>query len=249
MIIKSAYKDKGIYHIIRTAPKYLVEAFFKQIPNYIILWYLKSFRSSDTFEFQGRAYHYLFHMHCTTWRNERATIIPIALEIVKKYEEKNKRILEVGNVLSYLYPVSHDILDKYEIIDGVINDDVVDFKPSKPYDLIISIVTLQCIGWNKYPREARKILRAIENLKKMLATSGQIVIVHGLGENREMDELLRKGELKLNKQFYLRKISRYNWKEAVWDDVKDLDYDYSTPSANGVVIGIIENAHAETKLF
>jgi hypothetical protein len=50
-------------------------------------------------------------------------------------------------VLSYYFKVDHDILDKYEIIDGVINEDVVDFNPLKRYDLIISILSLPSVGW------------------------------------------------------------------------------------------------------
>jgi hypothetical protein len=34
------------------------------------------------------------------------------------------------------------------------------------------------------------------------------------------------------------KVSKYVWKEASWEDVKDLPYDYSIPFARGVVIGI-----------
>ena len=56
--------------------------------------------------------------------------------------------------------------DMHEIIDGVINEDVVDFNPSKPYDLITSIFTLQSVGLDESPREPAKILRAMENLKK-----------------------------------------------------------------------------------
>jgi hypothetical protein len=98
--------------------------------------YYRIFRSKETFEFQGNAYHYLFNAYCPTWKNERAAILPIAWNILQKYRQQKKRILEVGNVLSYVFEVDHDILDKYEITGGVINEDVVDFNPSKRYDLI-----------------------------------------------------------------------------------------------------------------
>jgi len=160
--------------------------------------------------------------------------------MVKKYQEQNKRILEVGNVISHIYHFNHDVLDKYEIVGDIINEDVVDFKPSKEYDLIFSIITLQHVGWNESPRDPKKILKAIENLRKILAPHGQIIIFHGLGENKQMDEFLKNGTLKFDKEFYLMKISKYRWKEVNWDDVKNLEYDYSTPTANGVVIGIIE---------
>jgi len=231
--VKYVYKRDGFNHLIRSSVLYVIAMCFTS-PFY------NTFRSSETFQFQGNQYHYLFHPYCTTWKNERCAIVPIACEMVKKYQEQNKRILEVGNVISHIYHFNHDVLDKYEIVGDIINEDVVDFKPSKEYDLIFSIITLQHVGWNESPRDPKKILKAIENLRKILAPHGQIIIFHGLGENKQMDEFLKNGTLKFDKEFYLMKISNYRWKEVNWDDVKNLEYDYSTPTANGVVIGIIE---------
>ncbi len=58
-------------------------------------------------------------------------------------------------------------------MDGVINEDVVDFKPSKKYDFIFSLMSLQCVGWYESPQEPRKFLRAIENLKTILLKMGR----------------------------------------------------------------------------
>jgi hypothetical protein len=41
--------------------------------------------------------------------------------MVTKYQ--GMRILGIGNVLSHHVQFSHDILDKYEIINGVMNED------------------------------------------------------------------------------------------------------------------------------
>ena len=167
-------------------------------------------------------------------------MIPIVWNIVKKYQEEGKRILEVGNVLSYVFKISHDVLDKYEIMDGIVNDDVVNFQPSKQYDLIVSIFTLQSVGWDETPRDNKKFIYAIENLKRILAENGQLIIIHVLGYNLEMDKFLKNGMMQFNEQYYLKRISNYNWQEASWEDVKDLEYDYSIPTAKGVVVGIIK---------
>jgi hypothetical protein len=66
---------------------------------------------------------------------------------VKRYKERN--ILEIGNVLSHYFPVNHDIVDKYEKADGVINQDVVHFYSPKKYDLIVSVSTLEHVGWDE----------------------------------------------------------------------------------------------------
>ena len=94
-------------------------------------------------------------------------------------------------MLSYYFQVSHDILDKYEIIEGVINDDVVDYKSSKKYDLIISVLTLPEVGWYESPRDPTKTIRALENLKTLLSPDGEIAVVMGLGINPEFDMSLK----------------------------------------------------------
>lgn len=245
-----AYRDKGSYYVLSILPKYLMETLFKTVPDKLSSWYYKLFKSSETFEFQGKQYRYFFHPYCSTWKNERCAIIPIVWDIIKKNEEQGKRVLELGNMLSYYYHVTHDILDKYEITDGVINEDVVSFDPPKPYDTVVSIMTLQEVGFKETPPDPNKFYLALDNLKRHTVQDGKIIIIHGIGENNEMDHQLRNGTLEFNKRFYIMRTSGHKWKEASWEDIKDLGYDHSIPTANGVVIGIIENSvNVDTELF
>jgi hypothetical protein len=238
--IREAHKRGGTNYLIRTSVSYLREVSLVIAPSRFIAWYYNRFKSSETFKFQGNIYHYLFHPYNTTWKNERTVVIPIVWNIVTKYQEERKRILEVGNVLSYVFEVSHDVLDKYEIIDGIVNEDVVNFHPSQQYDLIVSIFTLQSVGWDETPKDNKKFIYAIENLKTILAENGQLIIIHVLGYNLEMDKFLKNGMIQFNEEYYLKRISNYKWQEASWEDVKDLEYDYSIPTARGVVVGIIK---------
>jgi hypothetical protein len=240
--IKYVYEDKGLHYIINAAPSYAKSLFFSTLSNYFWLSYYKLFRSSETFEFQGNSYRYLFHTYWgPTWKNERAAMIPIAWDMIQRYQHENKQVLEIGNMLSYVFRVNHDIIDKYEVMEGVINEDVVDFNPSKKYDLIISIMTLQWVGLKESPRESTKVQRAIENLKRHLAPEGEIVVIHGFGENKDMDNLINTGALSFDKRFFLKRVSNYKWKETSWEDVRDTTYDYSVQTANGIMIGIIKN--------
>jgi hypothetical protein len=238
-IIRSTYKDEGLYHLICTIPKYLFDICFNRIPNYVAFLYYSWSKISETFEFQGITYHYLFHPYCSTWKNERCVVIPIAWQKVLEYQAQGSNILEIGNMMSYVYKTAHDVLDKYEIIDGVINEDIADFHPTSKYDFIFSLMTLQYVGWYESPREPMKIVRVMENLKNILAPNGIIMVIHGLGQNKVMDELLTNGTLRFNKKFYLKRISGYKWEEADWESVKETKYDYSIPTANGLVIGYI----------
>jgi len=236
---KLIYERNGLNYFIHTSILYLYELLFTSAPNRVKVWYYKKFRSSDTFNFRGKKYHYLFHPYSCSWENERCVLLPIAWEIVQSFRKQGKNILEIGNVLPYVYAVDHDVLDKNEIVNGVINEDVVNFKTDKQYDLILSIFTLQYVGWDEVPRNPNRVLMALENLKRILTPGGLIIIMHGLGEHKEVDELLKNGTLKFEKQFYLMKTSGYQWKECTWEEVKDLPYNYNVPTANGVVIGLI----------
>jgi cyclopropane fatty-acyl-phospholipid synthase-like methyltransferase len=174
-----------------------------------------------------------------TWYNERAIEIPIVMEMVRKYQGTN--ILEIGNVLSNHVRFEHDILDKYETAKGIINEDVVDFRPEKRYDLIVSISTLEHVGWDEKPRDNMKIPRAIENMKALITSrGGMIIITLPLGYNSALDKLLKDGIIRFSKQYHLVRISKGNeWKESSWEDVQVAKYNTPLPFANGLIIGII----------
>ncbi len=85
--------------------------------------------SNKSFEFNKERLQYFIALHNTTFTNERAVEIPIVLDYMKQYGRGE--VLEIGNVLSHYMKVKHDVLDKYEQGKGVINLDIIDFKPEK----------------------------------------------------------------------------------------------------------------------
>jgi hypothetical protein len=161
------------------------------------------------------------------------------MEMVRKYQGKN--ILEVGNVLSHHVKFEHDILDKYEMAKGVTNADVVHFTSEKKYDLIISISTLEHVGWDEKPRDDMKILLAIENMRTLISSrGGTIMITVPLGYNPTLDKLLKNGAIQFSRQYNLIRISKGNeWREASWETVLATKYNTPMPFANGLLIGII----------
>ncbi|MBU4246198.1 MAG: hypothetical protein ABIF85_03885 [Nanoarchaeota archaeon] len=206
--------------------------------NFLLYHYRKIFTSGKTFEINGKQYPYFYHIHNVTWKNERAVELSVALESLKKYE--GKKILEIGNVLSHYIPITHDVVDKYEIADGVINEDVVDYKPSKKYDLILSISTMEHVGWDEEPKDPNKIPRAIENLKKCLSPGGAIIVTMPLGENPYLDELIKKRKIQFKKQYFLKRVSKNNdWVQVDLKDIENVKYDSPYRNANGIIIGII----------
>src|SRR5262249_6856265 len=148
-----------------------------------------------------------------TWRNERAVEIPIVHGLLLRHP--HARILELGNVLAHYFPVEHDRLDKYERAEGVINEDVVNFDTPTRYDLIVSISTLEHVGWDEEPREPDKALRALANLRRLLAPAGRIVLTVPLAYNPHLDALWRGKRLELSRQYYLMRISHDNrWRQV-----------------------------------
>jgi SAM-dependent methyltransferase len=191
------------------------------------------------FEFQGRNYDYFYHLYNTTWKTERAVEVPIVWDAVQQYKESNKRILEVGNVMShYFSPIKYDIVDKYEKMDGVINNDVVDFHPSEKYDLIICISTLEHVGWDEEPQDPMKVIESIKNLKNCLAPKGKLIVTIPLGYNHPLDVLIKEEKLGFTSQGYLKKISwAHKWKEVGVSEINNARYGYPYPYATAVMIG------------
>ncbi len=200
-----------------------------------------------TFQFDGRRYAYFVHRYNTTWRSERAVEIPIVWDLVQR--SGARRILEVGNVLRHYFPVGHDCIDKYERAAGVTNEDVVDYR-AEPYDLIVSISTLEHVGWDEAPKDPDKILRAIDNLRSLLTPGGRIVVTLPIAHNPHLDAHMREGRLTFSKRNCLRRTSRHNrWEETSWEDAKSARFDAPFRRINAIVIGIIENAaeHARSR--
>ena len=224
--------------IIKTLNHLARRSLFKIFLAYSIPFYLNIFKPRR-FKFQRKYYDYIYHPYQFTWLNERCVEIPIIWELVRK--NRGGRILEVGNVLSHYFLVNHDILDKYEKAKGVINRDVIDFNPSKKYDLIVSTSTLEHVGWNEPQRNPRKVLLAFNNLRKILKKGGIIFVTLPLGYNPHLDDYIRRGKIKFSQMYYLKRISKKNlWKEVHFEDIKGAKYDAPYPMANAILVGVIK---------
>jgi hypothetical protein len=238
---KEAYKREGFYYVIHSGIKLIYNHTFKKSYNFIYCKLLVRLKSPGTFAFQGRTYRYFYHPYGTTWKNERAVEVPIILEKVKSYQ--GGRILEVGNVLSNYVHFQHDTVDKYEKADGVINQDVVDFQPYEKYDLIVSISTIEHVGWDETPRDPKKIPLALENLTGCLVSGGEIVVTVPMGYNAYLDKLLKEDNVRFTEQYYLKRISDDNkWIEVGGGEVREAKYGTPFPHANVLAIGIIKRA-------
>lgn len=199
------------------------------------LW-LRAFARPEPFTFRGERLTPFWHPYTVTWKNERAIEIPIARSLLDR--ARGGRVLEVGNVLSHYFPVAHEVVDKYETAPGVIREDIVDFRPGRPFDLILCISTLEHVGWDERPRDPGKLLRAAEHLRGLLAPGGALAVTLPLGYNPRLDALLDEGGLPFTERHHYLRTSPRGWREEAWEEVRGARYGAPYPSANGLVVGI-----------
>jgi hypothetical protein len=216
----------------------------KQRNKLICYWIIRVLRRPSLFDFRGESYRYFWHRYNATWRNERAVEIPIARGFLAGISPH--KVLEIGNVLSHYSPVAHEIVDKYERAEGIRNEDVCDFKSDKKYGLILSLSTLEHVGWDEEPKDESKCLRAFENLQSLLALEGRLVVTIPLGYNPSLDRMIDEGRISFSKRVYLKREPHRNiWREVSTEDVRQPHYDRQTPAAHELLVGIMENRQAK----
>jgi hypothetical protein len=157
---------------------------------------------SQPFLLDGVKYSCLVHLYNRTWTNERAVEIPLARTFLAN---STGPVLELGNVLANYGAAGHTVIDKYEIQPSVLNVDVVDYRPDERFGAIISISTLEHVGFDELPRDASKIPRALNHLRNLLLPGGQMLVTCPLSYNPHLDELVAAGSSgALSESFLLR---------------------------------------------
>lgn len=208
------------------------------LKDFLLYWVMILRRPADYFFYHGQKYKYFFHLYNATFRSERCVEIPIAKEMLDRFH--GKRVLEVGNVLSHYFQVNHDILDKYETVSGAINEDVVSYRSMKKYDLIISVSTIEHVGWDETPKDSRKIIKAINNLRSLLKPNGLIFITAPLGANPFLDQMIRDKLLPFNELSFLKRLTKYcRWVEVGYQEASDAKYNTPFPFGNCILVGQI----------
>lgn len=220
-----------------------------QIKNYYLYFIFHINKANKYFDFNGGKFKYFSALYNSTFQNERAVEIPIMLDYIKK--NKNKNILEIGNVLSHYFKTDYDVVDKYEKGIGVSNCDIIDFVPTNKYDLIISISTFEHIGFDEVQRYSNDknlniqpddLLRAIEKAKSLLNPNGIFIFSAPIGFNSFLDSQLKNNYLGLTEILFLKRISsNNNWIQAQYADVQEIQYGQPYACANALIIGIFKN--------
>lgn len=187
-----------------------------------------------TFTYRGRELAYLDHPYNATRHNERAVEIPIAVDFITKQSGAG---IELGDVLGHYTDAGPDagpflVVDLDENADGALTADVREWTPDEPLDWLVSISTIEHIGWDPPtgevdPHAAPRLLDRIDQF-----TRGPMLVTVPLGYNPGLDvHLLDRpscGSTMVTEDGYW-------WREepgVVW-----LPYDSNTPRARAVWIG------------
>jgi hypothetical protein len=190
-----------------------------------------------TFAFAGDEYSYFVHHHNATWRNERAVEIAIVRRELDR--RPGARVLEVGNVMAHYFPIRHVVVDKFEAGPNVRNEDILDHRPAGPYDLIVSISTLEHVGWDDTPRQPERAVWAVKHLRTLLSEDGRAVILAPLGYNPRFDAAVHDGALAVDDLRFLQRVGRMRWREVAQSSVRSAVYGQPYPKANAVVVATI----------
>jgi hypothetical protein len=191
-------------------------------------------RRRSSFVFEGRRYDCFVHRYRVTWANERAVEIPVALQLLAEHSPAD--VLEVGNVLSHYVATRHRVVDKYDQAPHVERLDVLDIPAGPRYRLVLSVSTLEHVGWDERPRDAGKALRAVEHLKGCLTPGGRLVFTVPLGYNPVVDELLAEGRMGLSQIACLERVGDLDWRQVSWEGRTRTRYGAPLPFANTVAV-------------
>ncbi len=193
-----------------------------------------------TFEFAGEQRPFFVHPY--SLNNERAVEVALARDFLGG---QPGAVLEVGNVLAHYFHFPHDVVDKYEQAPGVINEDSVTYSPGKQYDRIVTLSTLEHVGWDEQPREPDKVLTAVQHLKNLLKPEGQMLVTIPLGYNPHLDDLLKQGRLGFSELRYLLRVSPDNrWREAGREEAGRAQYGKPFRGANALAVGTFRHLPA-----
>jgi SAM-dependent methyltransferase len=193
-------------------------------------------RRRAPFSFERRSYAYEMGWHNNSWANERSVEIPIFRDLLARHG--GEPLLEVGNVLSHYVRHAHAIVDKYDREPGVINQDILEYDPpGSRFDLVLSISTLEHVGFDEPDRQPEKFDRALDRIRALLAPHGEAWFSVPLGYNPVVDRHAFSASAPYDR-FYLRRESLENtWRQCSAADVEGVRYGSPYPWANAVMIG------------
>lgn len=190
----------------------------------------------------GRTLTYCDHLYNAARTNERAVEVPIALDWIERHPGHG---LEVGNVLTNYCPgAPWIVVDRDEQAPHVWNFDVSDLGrilgPAAPFDWIVSISTIEHVGWDDTPRDPDKALAAIAILRSLLAPTGRLLLSFPTGHHPGLDQAVADGTLDPVYSVLMARVDNPTARQpGIWEarPFRSVPYLHAAWSAGAVWIG------------
>jgi hypothetical protein len=200
------------------------------------MWYRYIPLGIKKFKLGNVEYSYFLHPYNITWSNERAVEIPVIRPLLKSSDPGST--LEIGNVMSHYFDSDHLVVDKHENCSyrPVVNADLVEFNPQRQFKLIVSISTIEHVGWDDTPRDESKVIAAFKKIRTLLAPGGKAVVTVPVGYNSFLDQRMLEVVGEGATLRCLKRISEDNqWVETDLDDALQCTYDTPYKYANAII--------------
>lgn len=201
------------------------------------------------FTYHGQQLDGFCHLYNLTWLNERTVELAVAHQFIAGQDDQRAG-LEVGNVLGHYAPREHMVVDRYEPAawyqigrQWVENCDVFDVAGCWPW--IVSISTVEHVGFDTPPFADGASARAIDHLRRQLAPGGTALITFPLGYNPALDALVAAGATGAARWATLVRSSAEEWIETATPTV--LPYGSLDRWAASVFIGEFSHLATDAK--
>jgi hypothetical protein len=186
-----------------------------------------------SFRLGGREIPYL----SKTIATERRAEVPVGLDFLRSALPTHL-VLEVGNVLGPYGAPRREVIDLYERGPGIVNEDIVKFAPGHRYDRIVSISTLEHVGFDEPVQESGKFRAALDHLlHDLLTPGGWFLATVPLGYNPEVDRFVLGSAPPGVTITCLRRTSAFNeWSEMAPSAVTPADVVRPFPGASVIAV-------------
>lgn len=169
--------------------------------------------------------------------NERTVEVPLAKHVLSGLSPRT--VLEVGNVLPRYGRSGHTIVDKYEAIAGVLNEDILAFQPDRSFDAVVAVSTLEHVGFDEPVENPLGPVLALDAMRKLVSANGFLLVTVPLGYNPDLDDSIVTGQFACARQFGLRRTNADNeWVEEPLEGLIGTKYGSPFPNAIGLYIGL-----------
>lgn len=170
------------------------------------------------------------------WRSERSVELGLGSRALAG--RRLDDVLEVGNVMHGAGVSGHTVVDRYEAGDHVVNEDIVGFDPGRRYSLVLSISTVEHIGWDEQPRDPEKAVVALEHMTRLIEPGGAMLVTVPVGYHPALDDAFV-ARAPFERVALLVKVSRLaRWEERPLGDRARVRYGAPYANGNAVLVGV-----------